>query len=145
MKTCLLFFLFSLALTRLPFLLSEDKVGEILSDFVGDVVTDIRASKNKPIKIANFKCLLAPIVAILKSGNILPLMNSILYTGKQIPDIGDQDSCSLYEETKFVLVTDGDDDKGLKRPVFGICAPRECSLSNLTYMFEPILGTLRCY
>jgi len=140
MRVHISIFLFALSYAQLPFLLSKDKVAEALNNFVGDIITDIRAYKNMASEPIKFKCLLAPIAAILKdSQDMYGLLNTILYTGKQIPDIGDQDSCSLYDETKFVLVTNGTDEKGLIKPVFGICAPKECPKEDIKYIFNIFL------
>lgn len=133
---------FGLTYAQLPYLLSEEKVAGLLNDFVGDLVSDYYTYKGTPTEAKDFKCLLAPFKAILKDPNdFFGLFNTIVYTGKQILDIGDQDSCSLYEENRYVLATNGEDNKGLVRPVLGICAPRECSLQDVSFIFKPILGT----
>jgi hypothetical protein len=119
-------------------------VAEVLNDFVGDIIGDIRTHRNMPPSPARFKCLAAPITAILKDPlDMYGLLNTILYTGKQIPDIGDQDSCSLYDESRFVLVTNGTDEKGLTNPVFGICVPSVCNMAEIKYFFEIFLGNFQ--
>jgi len=140
---CILIGISSVALTHKIPHISKEKLGQILPKAVTKFILKLKIQSNFWTTKSNPKaddddCGTA-LFALINGQDPQTLMNFIMYSFKNLNDVGDFTSCVKSPSNRYVLlmakISDGTPSSGN----FGICGPKQCHAEDYSEYLKPLI------